>query len=397
MKGKAVIPLVLGLCVGLLAVKFGLDAIRSAEAKGSSKKTVKAVVAVDDIEATMEINKEMVKEVDTIPNSLIPDAERVSSMDEVVGRVAAKTIPQGAALLRSMLAEEGTPPGMLGLIEPGYRAFSVKIDEVTGVAYQIRPGDWVDVLVVMDIKGGGNQKETIAEVILQKVKVAAVGRSDAAGPDGKPSRRPAKSATLLVPDEEVPKLHLAATRGRISLALRGDDDSLSRPYGMARMSETFESLRQQHHQDEELDRQRREAEEARRKLEEMKARIALRGFPSAQVDTEPSSEPEPHAVTFYYGGRKPGDTRIERVTFLNDDSRTILDLSHGPVGKASSMMKSGEKESRRAGSSTSERESPRPRRAEVENVDSTEPEVEAEENNAEADYVDEPYQEPIGG
>jgi pilus assembly protein CpaB len=395
MKGKAVIPLVLGLCVGLLAVKFGLDAIRSAEAKGSSKKTVKAVVAVDDIDATVEINKEMVKEIEIIPNSLIPDAERVSSMGEVVGRVAAKTIPQGAAVLKSMLAEEGTSPGMLGLIKPGYRAFSVKIDEVTGVAYQIKPGDWVDVLVVMDIKGGGSQKETIAEVILQNVEVAAVGRSGSeAGSDGKPTRRPAKSATLFVPDEEVPKLHLAATRGRISLALRGDDDDLlSEQYAKARMSETFESLKQQNQQDEELDRQTQEAEEARRQLEEMKARLALQGTWQTQVaqgrqfDLEP--EP-PHAVTFYYSGRKSGDMRVQRVTFLNEDSRTILDLSRGPVGKASSMMKSGGKEDR----SVSERKSPRP--SEVEDVNPTEPEVEAGENS-EPDYVDEPYQEPIGG
>jgi pilus assembly protein CpaB len=394
MKGKAVIPLVLGLCVGLLAVKFGLDAIRSAEAKGSSKKTVKAVVAVDDIEATMEINKEMVKEVETIPNSLIPDAERVSSMDEVVGRVAAKTIPQGAALLRSMLAEEGTPAGMLGLIKPGYRAFSVKIDEVTGVAYQINRGDWVDVLVVMDVRGGGNQKETIAEVILQNVEVAAVGRSGSAtGSDGKPTRRPAKSATLLVPDEEVPKLHLAATRGRISLALRGDDDSLKERGAVARMSETFESLKQQNQQDDELDRQKREAEEAKRQLEEMKARLALQGQRQTQVAQGPQFdlEPEPpHAVTFYYGGRKSGDMRVQRVTFLNEDSRTILDLSRGPVGKASSMMKSRGKENR----SESERKSPRP--SEVEDVNPTEPAEEAGENS-EPDYVDEPYQEPIGG
>jgi hypothetical protein len=261
------------------------------------------------------------------------------------------------------------------------------------VAYQIKPGDWVDVLVVMDIKGGGKQKETIAEVILQNVEVAAVGRSGSTtGSDGKPTRRPAKSATLLVPDEEVPKLHLAATRGRISLALRGDDDSLSERH-TASMSETFESLKQLNQQDEELDRQTREAEEAKRRLEEMKARLAQQGPWQTQVAQGRQFDPEPeppHAVTFYYSGRKSGDMRVQRVTFLNDDSRTILDLSRGPVGKASSMMKSGEKKDR----SESERKSPRP--SEVEDVNPTEPEEEAGENS-ETDYVDEPYQEPIGG
>jgi pilus assembly protein CpaB len=338
MKGKAVIPLALGLCIGLVAVKFGVDAIRSAEAKGAVKKTITAVRAVEDIDATMEITAEMVQAVETVPNSFIPANDRPGSLDDVIGRVTAKAIPKGTPILKSMLAEEGTSPGMLGLIKPGFRAFSVKIDEVTGVAYQIKRGDWVDVLVVMDIQGSGRQKETIAEVILQHVQVAAVGRTVVSPTtEGKGRSKAAKSATLLIPDEDVPKLHLAATKGKISLAMRGSEDAATaREQLSARMSNTFEAFGANPEQGEaqgqlekQLTQERLDAEQAKQALAEMNAWLA-------QAEVEPEL---PYAMTVYHGSASAGTTRIERVTFLNEESRTILDLSNGPVGRASSLMR----------------------------------------------------------
>ncbi len=37
MKGKAIIPLVLGLCIGLVAIKFVVDAVKKAKATGAPK------------------------------------------------------------------------------------------------------------------------------------------------------------------------------------------------------------------------------------------------------------------------------------------------------------------------------------------------------------------------
>jgi Flp pilus assembly protein CpaB len=167
----------------------------------------------------------MVEVVETAESPFAPANDRVGSVDEAVGRVTAKAIPQRVAVLKSMLAPEGTPPGMVGRIPAGYRAVAVKIDEATSVAYQVKPGDWVDVIVVMDIATSARgRKETIAEVILQNVQVGAIGRgADKPGGESTGKVKPAKSATLFVPEDEVPKLHLAATRGKITLSLRGED------------------------------------------------------------------------------------------------------------------------------------------------------------------------------
>lgn len=207
MKGRAIIPLVLGLCVGLVAVKYLVQTLQNAKGSTGASEAVSVVRATQDLESFQEITAEFVELVETSDDAFAPSQERITSLEDVIGRVTAKAIPERAPVLQSMLAPPDTLPGMVGRIPPGFRAVSVKIDEVTGVAYQLKPGSWVDVIVVMDIMTGSgrNAKETIAEVILQHVQVAAIGRSATGPTDGRGSKmKPAKSATLFVAEKDVP-------------------------------------------------------------------------------------------------------------------------------------------------------------------------------------------------
>jgi len=221
MKSSIMIPLVLGVVVGLVAIKFGVDAIQRAQ--GEPAKVITTVTARTDIPASAEITEEMVVAVETPATPLIPEGA-FSRAEDVVGRVTAKSVPQGSVIAPLSLAPPGTPPGLTERIEEGYRAVSVKIDEVSGVAGQIKPGDYVDVIVVMRVRRGPKD-ETISRIILQRVKVVAVGQNLAATADGG-SRKPAKSVTLLVRDVDAPKLHLAQTQGKVTLAMRGMDDRM---------------------------------------------------------------------------------------------------------------------------------------------------------------------------
>ena len=226
MKGKAFIPLVLGLVVGLFAVKVVVDTVRKSQAN-QKVATATVVRAKTDIRAFTAILPDDVEEVQVADSGLAPKSERVEKKDDVVGRVTAKSIPMGVPVLQSMLSPPGTRPGIVGRIPPGFRAVAVEIDEATTAGYQIQPGDWVDVIVVMDVKSGTRRgKETIAEVLLQRVEVGAVGQGALNVQDGNSGGKvkPAKTATLLVKEEDSPKLHLAATRGKITLSLRGKDE-----------------------------------------------------------------------------------------------------------------------------------------------------------------------------
>jgi len=322
MKGKAIIPLVLGLCVGLFAVRFLMDTLKNAKASNDAKQKISVVRARQDIGAYEQITKEMVELVETNDNLFAPQAERVATIDEAVGRVTAKAIPQRMPVLQSMLGPVGTEPGTKGRIPPGFRAVSVKIDEVTGVAFQLRPGDWVDVIVVMDVEAGerGRNKETIAEVILQHVQVAAIGQSSTNPPeDGGGSKvKPAKSATLLVPEMEAPKLHLAATRGKITLAMRGSDESTSQTPGFASSNEAFPGLRK-----------------LLAPADAPPTPIAALATPAPGSRAVMANPNPPHGVVVYHGstsGNQPG--LIEKIVFENARSQKIIDVGSAPINRS---------------------------------------------------------------
>jgi len=297
MKGKAVIPLVLGLLIGLVAVKYVIDTVRKAQASGQARSTVHVVRAKQDIGAYLEINEDMVEVVETADGQLAPSSDRIEKVEDAIKRVTAKSIPAKAPVLLSMLAPKGARPGMVARIPTGFRAVSVKIDEVTGVAYQLKPGDWVDVNVVMDVNSGSRKKETISEVILQRIQVAAIGQGVQTEPSGN-KVKPAKSATLLVKEEEVPKLHLAATRGKITLSLRGEQDS--------ELSE-------------------KQAKASNRDLFGEEQAAPIEPFRSAAAE-EPKAPGQTHDVIVFRGSPGRGAS-LERMTFEGPDSFNLLGVS----------------------------------------------------------------------
>lgn len=325
MNRKAVIPLVLGLVIGLVAVKLVMDTAKRAQGSNQAQQKFAVVQAKTDIGVYEEISPGMVQVIEIGDSALAPPQERIAGVELAIGRVTAKPIPQNAPVLKSMLAPEGTKPRMVGRIPPGFRAVSVKIDEVTGVAYQMQAGDWVDVIVVMDIDSGARaKKETIAEVILQHVQVAAVGQGESNAPEpagGKGTVKPAKSATLLVKEVDVPKLHLAATRGKITLAMRGEDDKTMEEPVVAHSSE--------------IGTQGTIADPP-----PVLPKVVEKLLQPRPVQVAEAPQQVPYTVAVYRGtslGNKPAP--VERITFESNKSPKILEVTFGSPTRASATMK----------------------------------------------------------
>lgn len=331
MKRKAIIPLVLGLVVGIFTVKLAVDAIKKAQASSKNTKMIMAVRARQDIEPLTEITTEMVEVIETTDSAFAPANQRIESLktvsDEkgnvvqegVLGRVTAKAIPEGTAILQSMLAEKGTPAGLIGRIPPGFRAVSIKIDEVTGVAFQLKPGDWVDVIVVMDVATSQRgRKETIAEVLLQRVQVAAIGRATSGQQDTSGSKvKPAKSATILVSEEDVPKLHLAGTRGKLTLAMRGDDDESKNPTHTASLSDILNKFADP---------------------KKVNDPAPVKPIHIRQI------EELPHSVLVFHGniGNARSRVSVEQITFESKDSPKIVGVSIGMPSRSAMDSKPGD-------------------------------------------------------
>jgi len=158
-----------------------------------------------------------------IPNGAVPEGA-FRKLDEVVGRVAITPIGLRETITNMKLAPEGTGAGLSAVIPEGYRAMTVKVDDVVGVSGFIMPGSFVDVVaIVVPLAQAGATNGPISKIVLQNIKVLASGaKIDSPEDQRQPSQ--VKAVTLQVTPEQVEKLVLAANEGKLQLVMRNYSD-----------------------------------------------------------------------------------------------------------------------------------------------------------------------------
>jgi pilus assembly protein CpaB len=119
------------------------------------------------------------------------------------------------------LSDATSVAGVASTIDRGYRAVSVQVTDVSGVAGLIQPGSHVDVLFTRP----GSMAEATTSTILQNVKVLSTGRTVAVGQTIDPKAPKSPTVTLVLLPDDAQKLELAKSEGRIGLSLRNPLDS----------------------------------------------------------------------------------------------------------------------------------------------------------------------------
>lgn len=180
------------------------------------------VVAKTDIPVGEKITAEHLTLL-PMPNGSVPEGAFKKS-DVVVGRVAIIPIGVREPITLSKLAPEGTEGGLSAVIPPGYRAMTVKVDDVVGVSGFIMPGSFVDVVAIIVPPGAGSdQKGPISKIVLQSIKVLASGpKIDT--PENQRTPAEVRAVTLQVTPEQAEKLVLAANEGKLQLVMRNYTD-----------------------------------------------------------------------------------------------------------------------------------------------------------------------------
>jgi len=208
------ISLVAAVASALLLTRY-MDR-RTAEARVPTRAVV---VAAADLPVGAELRAENLALADW-PAASVP-AGAFESLAELEGKVVAIRLYRHEPLLAAKLAGAANG-GLSALLPPGMRAAAVRVDDVVGVAGFIQPGDSVDVIATL--RAEGTQLVTSSKVILQNVRVLAVGKElDTKARADKVV--PATVATLLVDATQSERLALAATQGKILLTLRGAADT----------------------------------------------------------------------------------------------------------------------------------------------------------------------------
>lgn len=156
------------------------------------------------------------------PKESTPDGA-FDNVEKLVGRVAITNISAREPITDSRLAPEGTAGGLSAVIPEGYRAMTVKVDDVVGISGFIMPGTLVDVVVTIDPAEKAGMQDPVSKIVLQNIKVLANGQN-IDKPDDQREANSVKAVTLQVTPEQAEKLALAATEGKLQLMMRNSVD-----------------------------------------------------------------------------------------------------------------------------------------------------------------------------
>jgi pilus assembly protein CpaB len=157
------------------------------------------------------------------PQESTPDGA-FDTVEKLAGRVAVVNIAAREPITEARLAPEGTAAGLSAIIPEGYRAMTVKVDDVVGISGFIQPGTLVDVVVVITpTNNGALAQDPISKIVLQNIKVLANGQN-IDKPESEREANSVKAVTLLVTPEQAEKLALASSEGKLQLVMRNSID-----------------------------------------------------------------------------------------------------------------------------------------------------------------------------
>jgi pilus assembly protein CpaB len=154
---------------------------------------------------------------ESIPDDVFQDeADLLESADG--RRIAIRAISRGEPFLKSKVSGFGEKPTLSRKVAIDMRAFSIRINDVSGVAGFLLPGDRVDVLLTRTLTGA---KNLITDIILQNVSILGIDQES-----NEEGSNPvlARTATIEVAPVDAQKLALAQQIGTLSLTLRNYAD-----------------------------------------------------------------------------------------------------------------------------------------------------------------------------
>jgi pilus assembly protein CpaB len=209
----------------LLALICGIIAASSiyiflSGTKTSPQGTLKPlVITKSSIPARSIITAEQLTTKDT-PSQAYP-LGGASSIDNVVGSVALVNLSAGDSIVESViqhpLNKNTTSSGSSALTVPeGKRAVAIPISLVSGVGFMVNPGDYVDILVTMDIKDPSGNAQSMTSLVAQDVLVLSNGATGAKDQ----TKAEVKAYTLALNVPQAMAVTLGSEKGSIRLLLR---------------------------------------------------------------------------------------------------------------------------------------------------------------------------------
>jgi pilus assembly protein CpaB len=198
--------------------------MRNLEAQKKPAVTQKIVVATKPLRFGNELASSSLREV-SWPEEALP-AGAFSSISDIVDaggrRVVLTAIDPNEPVLSSKITGPGQRATLSATLQDGMRAFTIRVNDVEGVAGFVLPGDRVDVALTRQKDANGNNRSS-TDIVLQNTRVLAI---DQIADERNDKPAVVKAVTLEVDTAGAQKLSLAASVGTLSLMLRRAGESV---------------------------------------------------------------------------------------------------------------------------------------------------------------------------
>jgi pilus assembly protein CpaB len=211
--------LIVALLFGSLAVFIAKSWLASQQAQVVQQtapapvevETQKIVVAKTELHFGDPITPEVVDEVDW-PKKALPEGSfaTIADINKDGNRVVLTPISPNEPILAWKISGPGSRASLSALIAAGMRAVTIRVNDTTGVAGFVLPGDRVDVLYTLSA-------DSSIDVLFQNVKVLAINQN-VDEKSGVPIS--GQTATLELTPADAQKLSLAQSTGELTFTLR---------------------------------------------------------------------------------------------------------------------------------------------------------------------------------
>jgi pilus assembly protein CpaB len=182
-------------------------------------KGVSVVVAAIEIPFGVKIEESQVKVI-SWPGDSAPPKGAFTSKEQVVNKVAMNKFYPDEVITEKRISEYMGGSTLSALIAKEYRAISVRVDDVVGVAGFILPGNKIDILATVKDR---MTNKAATRTLLQNIKVLAVDQ-EASQEKEKPAI--VRAVTLELKPDQAEIMVQAMQEGTIQLTLRNPLDSV---------------------------------------------------------------------------------------------------------------------------------------------------------------------------
>jgi pilus assembly protein CpaB len=206
--------------LGLLAYTMNLPAVHVAE-KAPAPLTRYLVAARPLKAGTLTRDEDFRADpLDSVPPGAIRDT--TDDRNRLLGSLVRKNLDTGSPITSENVLLRGDRGFLAGVLEPGTRAISIKVDAESGVSGLIKPGDYVDVLLTQVAANADVARRALSETILQNVRIIAIDQEivQGGGANNTAAAKVAQTVSLQLAPEQVKKIAVAKNLGSLSLAMR---------------------------------------------------------------------------------------------------------------------------------------------------------------------------------